>query len=219
MPQDATKRGLFIAIEGGEGVGKSTQAHLLYEHLRRRFPTVLTKEPAGTKLGEKIKDILYEPSLYPLHPLAELFLFLSARAQHVQEVIKPALLEGRIVISDRFALSSLAYQGFGRGVPLEVIEELNALACEGISPHLIIYIDLPPEEGVRRHPPNTFHAEDILFHRKVREGFLHYARLYPQTIKVVRGEKSVEEIHEEIKGIVEELIRRWKDEAPHNCGP
>jgi dTMP kinase len=210
-------KGLFIVIEGGEGAGKSTQAELLYRFLSQRFPAILTREPGGTPLGERIRELLLDPALRPINPRAELFLFLAARAQHIEEVIKPALAEGKIVISDRFSLSSLAYQGFGRGLDLSLLEKMDAFARQGISPHLTIYIDIPPEEGKKRLPTLTpFEGEPLEFHKRVREGYLELASRYPEKIKVIDGRGGVEEVKERIKKIVEELIRRWRDEASDN---
>jgi dTMP kinase len=210
-------KGLFIVIEGGEGAGKSTQAELLYRSLSQRFPAILTREPGGTPLGERIRELLLDPALRPLNPRAELFLFLAARAQHIEEVIKPALEKGKIVISDRFSLSSLAYQGFGRGLDLSLLEEMDAFARQGISPHLTIYIDIPPEEGIKRLSTLTpFEGEPLEFHKRVREGYLELASRYPEKIKVVDGKGEVREVQERIEKIVEELIRRWRDEASDN---
>jgi dTMP kinase len=210
-------KGLFIVIEGGEGAGKSTQAELLYRSLSQRFPAILTREPGGTPLGERIRELLLDPALRPLNPRAELFLFLAARAQHIEEVIKPALEKGKIVISDRFSLSSLAYQGFGRGLDLSLLEEMDAFARQGISPHLTIYIDIPPEEGMKRLSTLTpFEGEPLEFHKRVREGYLELASRYPEKIKVVDGKGEVREVQERIEKIVEELIRRWRDEASDN---
>jgi len=210
-------KGLFIVIEGGEGAGKSTQAELLYRSLSQRFPAILTREPGGTSLGERIRELLLDPALRPLNPRAEFFLFLAARAQHIEEVIKPALEKGQIVISDRFSLSSLAYQGFGRGLDLSLLEEMDAFARQGISPHLTIYIDIPPEEGMKRLPTITpFEGEPLEFHKRVREGYLELASRYPEKIKVIDGRGGVEEVKERIEKIVEELIRRWRDEASDN---
>lgn len=214
------KKGLFIAIEGGEGAGKTTQAQLLYRFLASRFPTILTREPGGTPLGERIRDLLLDPSLRPLNPRAELFLFLAARAQHIEQVIKPALEEGRVVISDRFSLSSLAYQGFGRGLDISLLEIMDDFARQSLAPHLTIYIDVPPEKGQERLSAFTpFDREPLDFHRRVREGYLKIASLHPEKVKVVDGKGSVEEVRRRIEGIVEEFLRRWLDEAPHNGGP
>jgi len=210
-------RGLFIAIEGGEGAGKTTQAQLLYRALAPRFPTILTREPGGTPLGERIRELLLDPSLRPINPRAELLLFLAARAQHIEEVIRPALEKGMVVISDRFSLSSLAYQGFGRGLDISLLEKLDDFARQSLSPHLTIYIDIPPEEGqVRLSTLTAFEREPPEFHKRVREGYLKLASLYPDKIKVVDGKGSVEEVRRRIEEIVEELIRRWRDEASHN---
>lgn len=213
-------KGLFLAIEGGEGAGKTTQAELLYRSLAPRFPTILTREPGGTPLGERIRDLLLDSSLRPLSPRAELFLFLAARAQHIEDVIKPALEKGMVVISDRFSLSSLAYQGFGRGLDISLVEMMDDFARQSLSPHLTIYIDVPPEVGRERVSTLTpFEEEPLEFHQKVREGYLKIASLYPERVKVVEGRGSLEEVRERIAAIVEELIRRrCLDEASHNGG-
>ncbi len=217
MKKEAVLKGLFIAIEGGEGAGKTTQAQLLYHSLASRFPTILTREPGGTPLGERIRDLLLDPSLHPLNSRAEFFLFLAARAQHVEEVIKPALEKGIIVISDRFSLSSLAYQGFGRGLDISLLEMMDDFARQSLSPHLTLYIDIPPEEGRRRLSTLTpFEKESPEFHKRVREGYLKIASLYPDKVRVIDGRGSVEEVRERIEEVVEEFIRRWCDETSHN---
>lgn len=211
-------KGFFIAIEGGEGAGKTTQAQLLYRYLSPRFPTILTREPGGTPLGERIRELLLDPSLRPLNPRAELLLFLAARAQHIEEVIKPALERGMVVISDRFSLSSLAYQGYARGLEISILEMLDDFARQSVSPNLTIYIDISPEEGqVRLSTLTPFEKEPLEFHKRVREGYLKIASLYPDKVKVVDGKGSVEEVRKRIEDIVEEALRRWRDETSNNC--
>lgn len=219
MKNKPTLKGLFIAIEGGEGAGKTTQAQLLYRHLSLRFPTILTREPGGTPLGERIRELLLDPYLHPINPRAELLLFLAARAQHIEDVIKPALERGFVVISDRFFLSSFAYQGYGRGLDISVLEMLDDFARQSISPHLTIYIDIPPEEGRARVSALTpFEKESLEFHKRVREGYLKMASLYPDKVKVVEGKGAVKEVRKKIEEIVEEVIGRWLNETSHNRG-
>jgi len=172
-------KGLFITFEGCEGCGKSTQAELLYDELmRRNIPAVLTHEPGGTPLGDRIRKILKVKRNYDISPLAELLLFNACRAQLVRDVILPALNKGANVICDRFTGSTLAYQGYGRGLGVETVASINNAATGGLQPDLIFLLDLQPQAGLKRKRntgDDRFEAEDIAFHRKVREGYLDLA--------------------------------------------
>jgi dTMP kinase len=181
-------RGWFITLEGIEGSGKTTQAALLAEALRARGSQVITtREPGGTRAGELIRAIFLD-SRIALEATAELLLVLADRAQHVREKLLPALEAGQIVISDRYADSTVAYQGYGRGLDLKLVHELNRLAGGGITPDLTIVLDCPPETGLERSQARAqgavyirdrFEGERIDFHRRVREGFRAIARGEP----------------------------------------
>ncbi len=182
---------LFITFEGCEGCGKSTQARALYQRLvRRGIPAVLTHEPGGTALGNRLRHVLKRRIQDKISPLSELFLFAACRVQIVNEVIRPGLKQDKVVICDRFADSTLAYQGYGRGLNLETIEEINDLATGDTKPDLTVLLDIPAPKGLDRKKARSkdrFEAEDIPFHRKVRDGYLQMAAVEPQRWLVIDG--------------------------------
>jgi dTMP kinase len=170
--------GIFITFEGIEGCGKSYQSGLLYRQLLKSgYKTEKTLEPGGTPPGNAIRNLL-KKSKHDISPMAELFLFNASRAQLVSEVIKPALDSGKIVVCDRFTDSTLVYQGYARGLDIEIVQDLNETASAGLKPDLTILLDLPVEEGLARKKArhkDRFDAETLEFHRRVREGFLELA--------------------------------------------
>jgi dTMP kinase len=174
---------LFITLEGCEGCGKSTQSTLLFNNLLSRgIPCVLTHEPGGTPLGERIRALLKIRRDFDITPEAELFLFAASRTQLVKDVIKPSLSSGKTVICDRFADSTIAYQGYGRGLDLQLVESVNALAADGLKPNMTVLIDTPPELGLRRKRHSSddrFEAEAVSFHARIRDGYLAEARKEP----------------------------------------
>ncbi len=182
---------LFITFEGAEGCGKSTQSRALWQRLvRRGIPAVLTYEPGGTALGNRLRYVLKRRLQDKISPQAELFLFAACRIQLVNEVIRPGLEQGKVVICDRFADSTIAYQGYGRGLNLETIEEINELATEGIKPHLTVLLDIPARKGLSRKPSkmnDRFEAENIAFHKKVRDGYLKLAAEEPERWLAIDG--------------------------------
>ncbi len=172
--------GCLIVFEGPEGAGKSTQIERLTRRLRdAEVPVTATREPGGTATGDAIRDILLHADL-AIEPLVEFLLYSASRAQHVRERIRPALERGEVVVSDRFAGASVAYQGYGRGLDLEFIEALNRRATDGLEPDLTILLDLDPAEGLRRVGARGAHDRleraGLAFHQRVREGFLTQAR-------------------------------------------
>jgi len=170
--------GLLVTFEGGEGCGKSYQSKLLYRKLcRQRINTVLTYEPGGTVLGNKIRRLLKQAGQEIISPEAELFLITTSRAQLVTEVISPCLLTHKMVICDRFTDSTMAYQGYGRGLDLGMLKVVNAIAARNINPDLTILLDMPVEEGLKRKRASNdrFEMAGISFHNKVREGYLKLA--------------------------------------------
>jgi dTMP kinase len=173
-------KGLFIAFEGCEGCGKSTQAGLLYDELLHlNIAAVLTHEPGGTPLGDRVRKILKIKRDYAISPLAELLLFNSCRAQLIRDVILPALSKGVNVICDRFTGSTLAYQGYGRGLDINTVASINRTATGGLEPDLVFLLDLQPQAGLKRKRDtgdDRFEAEDIAFHSRVRDGYLELAR-------------------------------------------
>ena len=186
---------MFIAFEGCEGCGKSTQAGLLYDELlRRNKPVVLTHEPGGTPLGDRVREILKVKRDYAISPLAELLLFNSCRAQLMRDVILPALGKGVSVVCDRFTGSTLAYQGYGRGLELETVASINSAATGGLEPDLIFLLDLQPQAGLKRKRninDDRFEAEDIAFHRRVRDGYLELAGRDPARWIVLEAQQPI----------------------------
>ncbi len=205
-------KGLFITFEGVEGCGKSTQMELLKGWFEERGGRVLAlREPGGTGLGEKVRAILLNPQGEVIDPFAELFLYEACRAQLVNNVIRPALHKGLTVICDRFTDSTLAYQGYGRGLDIGAVLSANALAAKGLTPRITILIDCDPEVGLRRAwkrieagamGEDRFEREDISFHRRVRDGYLDMAKKEPGRIKVVDGSREIPLIHKEICDII-----------------
>lgn len=197
---------LFITLEGGDGVGKTTQQALLAERLRQEgYACLCTREPGDTALGRRLRDLL----LYgdPLAQATELLLYAADRAEHVSKVIVPALAAGQVVVCDRFTDSTLAYQGYGRGLDLEKIRLLNHLATGGLQPHLTLWLDLPPEVGLaRRGIPDGLEQERLEFHRRVYQGFQVLAASEPQRIVRIDAEGSLAEVAARIWSAVESRL-------------
>jgi dTMP kinase len=196
-------KGLFITFEGIEGSGKTTQAERLRDYVRNRgYPVVLTREPGGTEIAEKIRKIILDKNNMEMLPLTELFLYLASRVQHTQRVIKPALLEGKIVISDRYSDATTAYQGYGRGIQRKVIKDISQVVTGGLVPNLTFLIDIAPEIGFKRmRREDRLEQEGNEFYNRVRAGYLQIARENPERVKVIDGTKSVNEIAAEISSI------------------
>ena len=206
---EPTPRGRFITIEGPEGSGKTTQAERLAERLRgdgRRM--LLTREPGGTRLGEQLRAILLARSSadQPTDPLTDALLFEAARRQLVRHVIRPALADGVTVVCARYADSTLAYQGFGAGVPLATLRVVDAAATDGLVPDRTILLDLPVEEGLARKAPDDmtrFEADhDLAFHRRVRDGFLALAAAEPSRWVVLDARLPLDEVTDAIVAAV-----------------
>jgi dTMP kinase len=206
---------MFITFEGIEGTGKSTQIALLKEHLEglgRRV--VVTLEPGGSRIGAELRRVLLSLENRDLLPQAELFLYLADRAQHVAQVVRPALESGAIVLCDRFADSTVAYQGYGRGMDLELLHQLNAVAVGGLWPELTILLDLAPETGLARavarnhsegktSAEGRFEAESLAFHGRVRQGFLDLAVRCKERIRLLDASGTPEAIALAVRGQVE----------------
>jgi len=205
------KRGVFIVFEGIEGSGKSTQAELLAEALRRNNIKVdFTREPGGTQAGERIRDVLLDSSLEDMHPRTELLLYLAARAEHVAKRIRRKLfVDKAVVISDRFTLSTLAYQAGGRELDSKTVSRLCKFASGGLEPDLTVLVDLDVEEAFARlnRPYDRLEQAGKEFHEKVREAYLYFARRAPKRIRVFDGAKEKMMLHEEIKQVVLDLLR------------
>ena len=208
--------GLFITLEGVEGSGKTTQAAILGDWLRKDGRrAMVTHEPGGTRAGETIRAIFLDPAV-SLDVAAELLLVLADRAQHVREKLRPAIAAGEVVISDRYSDSTTAYQGYGRGFDLKLLGELNRLASDAMSPDLTIVLDLPIETGLERtrarakgtgRGSDRFEGERAEFHRKVRDGFLAIAAAEPARVIVIDADREVATVSKEIRGAVEALLR------------
>ena len=198
------KKGRFITFEGGEGCGKSTQVKRLKAALEAAgIEVLLTREPGGTVLSEEIRRLIKDQDDDPPCDRSELLLFLAARAQLVREVIRPALAAGKWVVSDRFSDSTKAYQGYGRGLPLDVIAAVNDFACEGLRPDLTVLLDVSPETArarMRRREDATNTTADRIeragdaFHARLRRGFAEMAAAEPDRIKVVDANGTVDEV-------------------------
>jgi len=200
---------LFVTFEGGEGCGKSTQARALYKRVSESgIPVILSHEPGGTFLGKKARHYLKQTRKSEISPLAELFLFAASRAQLVAEVIRPSLARGVMVICDRYADSTMAYQGYGRGLDLEAIQAVNTIVIQGLLPDLVILLNLPAEIGLARKRSarkDRFEREELAFHHRVREGYLKMAAADPQRWLVVDAtlpkKRVAQIIWERVKGL------------------
>jgi dTMP kinase len=205
-------RGVFITFEGPDGSGKSTQARLLAERLRGEGRPVLESvEPGGTPIGQQIRRILLDPANKELTATAELLLMFAARAQNVEQWILPALAEGKIVISDRFTDSSIAYQGAGRGLGWERVLELDRIACHGLVPDLTICVDIDSETGLARAlsrggVETRLEEQAIEFHRRARDAYHELARREPQRFRLIDGRGAPEEIAAKVWGQVAGLL-------------
>jgi len=208
----------LITFEGIEGCGKTTQIKLLGDYLRKKGYTIYeTREPGGTLIGDQIRRILLNPENKGINYITELLLYEACRAQLIDEVISKRGGNKEIILCDRFTDSTLAYQGYGRGIDKGVIKELNRIASGGVKPVLTILLDLDVKTGLGRakerntkvigqESEDRFEREKVEFHQKVREGFLKIASEEPERIKIVNATKSVEEVHKEIVKIVEEQL-------------
>ena len=197
-------KGLFISVEGGDGCGKTTQIKLLDEYLRNKgYKTLLTREPGSKGLGVKLREILlnYDGEV---SPVCESFLFLADRAQHVDCIIKPALENGTIVLCDRHTDSTVAYQGYGRGLDLNQIHNLNKIATSGLKPDLTVVLDVDVETSQKRvgAEKDRMESAGIEFFERVRQGFLEIAKQEPERVKVVDSTQSIEEIHKQILELI-----------------
>jgi dTMP kinase len=198
------RRPVLVALEGGEGAGKSTQA----ARLAARLDAVLTREPGGTAVGEAVRRLLLDPGGDGLDARTEALLFAADRAVHVARVIQPALASGRSVVTDRYVESSLAYLAFGRGLPLEEVRALSAFATGERRADAVVVLDVDPSVGAARRgrAPDRMEAEDLAFHERVRSGFGELAAAEPGRIAVVDGSAEVDEVAERVWAAVEERL-------------
>lgn len=202
---------LFITFEGGEGCGKSVQAKRLYRRLNKlAMPTLLTHEPGVTSLGKKIARLLKWTQDVDISPVAELLLFNTSRVQLTAEIIQPSLESGRVVICDRYADSTTAYQGYGRGLDLTIVAAVNRIGTQGLAPDLTLLLDMPVEDGLARIKTgkDRFEAESINFHQRVREGYLKMAAAEPKRWLVVDASQPKAEVEQIIWRRVSQLLPR-----------
>lgn len=208
---------LFITFEGVEGSGKTTQIRRLERYLTRKgIPCKVTREPGGAPISEKVRKILLDPDHQEIIPLSELLLYEAARAQHVKEVIEPLLKKGVMVLCDRFSDATIAYQGFGRKLDLDLIKRLNHLSTQGRNPDITFLLDCPSDLGLKRavhrnqqlrkEKEERFEREKIQFHHRVRRGYLSLAKKYPQRVKVIDTREGEDKTFEKIRKIVDDLL-------------
>ncbi|MHC4711869.1 MAG: dTMP kinase [Planctomycetota bacterium] len=206
--------GRFIVFEGVDGSGKSTQAFLLTKFLGERKVRVLpTREPGGTDTAEKMREILLDPGGEDLSAECELLLYMASRAQHVERVIKPSLEKGIIVVCERYNWSSIAYQGYAGGLPIDMVEEIGRFATEGLEPDLTVVLDIDPEIAVTREMTpaegrsyDRIERKGVEFQHKVRAGFLELARRHPERSRVVDASLPAKRVHEEIQKLVANVL-------------
>lgn len=210
--------GRFITFEGVEGSGKTTQIRLAGEFLRERgLAVVMTQEPGGTPLGDRIRELLLNRGGFDISGETEVFLFAAARAQHTGTVIRPALEAGKIVLCDRYSDATIAYQAYGRGLPLEPVREICRIASGGLAPQLTLLFDLPVEEGLERAfrriagredslREDRFEREHLDFHRRIREGYLAIARQEPDRVQVLDASKGIEPTRREVQSVLSAFL-------------
>jgi dTMP kinase len=211
---------MFISFEGIEGSGKTTQAKHTVRFLQDKgHDCVITREPGGTRIGEKIRAILLDPLSKDMDPLTELLLYTADRAQHIKEYILPLLSDGKIVLCDRYYDATMAYQGFARGLNIGLIEKMHTLLFENLKPDMTLLLDLPPEIGLERawqqinngnriSEETRFEEERLSFHKRVRAGYLELSRLEPERFRVIDASKKEDEVREEIIKILDAEINR-----------
>jgi dTMP kinase len=213
MSDEEQRVSLFVTFEGPEGGGKTTQMRLLASYLRQQAYDVLTtREPGGTPIGDRVRAILLDPAHTEMQPPAEFLLFSAARAQHVAQVIRPHLLQGGVVLCDRYADASLAYQGYGHEMDLDALRAISRFATGGLVPDLTCCFDLPVEVGLRRKAKgsgdawNRMEQKEQAYHERVRSGYLAMAAQEPARWLVVDATRTLESIQETVRGVVIERL-------------
>ena len=206
-------KGLFIALEGPDGSGKSTIIELLSYYLKNKgIDFIMTREPGGTLISEEIRDIILDNKNIDMSAETEALLYAASRGQHVHEKIRPSLEEGRLVLCDRFVLSSLAYQGKGRGLGIKEVKMINDFAIKGLYPDLILFFHVDPELTLKRKTRNLggdrLEQEGRDFHKNVYEGYMEVLDMYPENIKIIDARKSIEEVLEQSIEEVENLLKK-----------
>ena len=214
MAEKKLKKGIFITFEGVEGCGKSTHSGLLYDDLKKRsYSCVHTREPGGTKLGERVRGLLLHSDGVRISDLTETFLFEACRAEIVEEIIRPSLAKKNIVICDRFSDATVCYQGYGGGVPVKSIGSLDRIATGGLKPDITILLDIDILTGLKRARKkgvDRMEKKVMAYHRRVRAGYLRSASSEPGRIKVVKVNENIEETQCAVRREVELVIQRYK---------
>lgn len=204
-------RGLFITLEGPDGSGKSTMIGLIGQYLKEQgIDHVITREPGGTAIGEKIRGIIIDRENINMGPETEALLFAASRAQHVHEKILPSVEEGKVVVCDRFLLSSLAYQGVGRGLGIQEVKAVNEFGLRGMTPDLILFFHVDPEVTLLRKTKeggDRLEEEGGAFHREVYEGYMTLLEMHPDNVVVIDAEKSVEEVYAQTIAALAEVLK------------
>lgn len=211
-------KGFFITFEGLEGSGKTTQAARLVAALREKgYSAVGTREPGGTKIGEALRGILLDHTRTEMSPLTEVLLFAAIRAQHIAQLIRPMLEEGGIVVCDRFVDASIAYQGYGRGMHLTMVREVNEIATWGVKPDITLYLDIEADKGLARmrrrleeqeNIPDRMEREEREFYEKVRQGYQEIGRDEPGRVRVFNADQNEDTLHDKILDVVLRELRR-----------
>ena len=206
------KRGLFITVEGTDGSGKTTQIGFMNDYFKGAgHEVLLTREPGGTRISEKVRSIILEPDHTEMGNITEFLLYSAARAQLVHEVIRPSLEKGMIVVCDRYVDSSYAYQGYGRGLDLKVLESISEIAIGGLIPDMTFFFDLDPETALNRRFASTLsdriENERLEFHKRVYSGYLRLVDKYPERIRRIDAGKSADSIWAEVRGILDTMLK------------
>lgn len=204
-------QGCFITLEGPDGSGKSTIIKLLGEYFQQKgIDFIMTREPGGTPIGEKIREIILDNGNTAMGPETEALLYAASRGQHVHEKIIPALKEGKVVLCDRFILSSLAYQGIGRGLGIKEVKMINDFALKGIYPDLILFFHIDPEITLSRKTEklggDRLEKEGNEFHKRVYDGYMELLKMYPKNIEIIDATRSIEEVLEHSIDTIEKLL-------------